>query len=179
VPRWCFGAAFLCCLTVQGFAADDLDLVAAKAFTDACLAPEPSFERTAAFSGQQNWKMLGQSNSDRNGTRETTWQIASSGRYQAILLVRAVIEPPNWDLFYCEVVLPGYRDTGKRIESSFKDEIGRRPGAKLRPERDMPDRKVLGYRDGPVLLSYYDGSHDPDGTPWVILTVMVNRKPKN
>jgi hypothetical protein len=156
-------------------AVEDIDAPGVPAFVNGCLTPDPSFDKVRAFSIEHNWKRLDERRTDRTGTLEGVWQIAVSGESRIMLRFSSLVRP-NRDLLTCEVVFSDYRDSSKRIEAAFMEQIRLRPGAKLEFIQEAPDRKRLDYRDGPVVLTYYAGPlADPRQTPWVSLIVLIDR----
>jgi hypothetical protein len=178
IAKAIIAAVILQGLAPRASAADDIDALGTKAFLEGCLISGPSYDKVRELAGKWDWKLIGGSE-DRHGSRGAEWQIASPGDSVVRFRLHSIIQPPQWDIFACEVVFANYRDRDKRIEKVFLEEMGHRPNAKVEREMDHDGQKRLDYKDGPALLTYFDGLlADPNKTPWVALTVQVDRLQK-
>ena len=171
-------AAILQGLATRASAADDIDALGTKAFVEGCLISQPSYEKMRELAAKWDWKLIGESE-DRHGSRRAEWQIASPGDSVVLFRLHSIIQPPQWDIFTCTVIFPNYRDRDKRIEKVFFEEIGHRANAKVQIELEIDGAKRLDYKDGPALLTYFDGLlADPNKTPWALLGIQVDRLQK-
>jgi hypothetical protein len=180
IAKAIIAAVILQGLATRALAADDIDALGTKAFVEACLISEPSYEKVRELTGKWGWKLSGASE-DRHGSRHAEWQIASPGDSVVLFRLHSIIQPPQWDIFACTVAFANYRDRDKRIEKVFLEEIGRRPNAKVQIELgfDMDGAKRLHYKDGPAQLTYFDGLlADPSKTPWALLEINLDRLQK-
>jgi hypothetical protein len=171
-------AIALCCVAPIATAGEQSELAGIQAFIRGCLMAEPSFEKVHDFATQQGWKVRDEHENRQHGEREGEWVVSTADQAHVFLRLQATVQPPHWDLLSCEVVFPEQRDKDGRVERAFMEQVARRPNARntLRGVQ-LPDRKRLDYRDGAVQLGYYDGPlADPQNTPWILLSVLIDRK---
>jgi len=154
----------LLCAGMAARAQDDLVSRGIETFRETCLMADPRFEKVYQWAADRDLKIIQGQVPERGRSKAIVWEVAASGSATVQLRVVAGDQYLN-----CQVYFGEQRDSNRRAETFFLDEMKRHPNAKQQRASSDPDRSAHFYIDGKTSFGYFDGRQSERDRPYISL----------